>query len=188
MMARIFSSNTSIDNMFSVCECLDSMSCVKEAITQDVYKNLYWFIHFVGYWEVELDEEWEKFFRDTNATHLSKFGIVEAGVNKRWQEVINFGRWMTVDVSQVAGWYKSMMICGPKPKPIRTGTMLHTLCITHGPLSTYKLFAQVHGGGKDDYINSKHKNTSNLQKWVTLYNLMLEPFKGKDRCVIMDST
>ena len=41
MMARIFSSNSSIDNMFSVRENLDSVPCVKEAITQDAYKDLY---------------------------------------------------------------------------------------------------------------------------------------------------
>ena len=41
MMARIFSSNSLLDNMFSVCKNLDSVPCVKEAITQDAYKDLY---------------------------------------------------------------------------------------------------------------------------------------------------
>ena len=80
------------------------------------------------------------------------------------------------------------MICGPKPKPIRTQATLHTSCVTHGPLSTYKVFAQVYGGAKnEDLSNNKHTNTTNLQKWVNLYNLILEPFKGKGRCVTMDS-
>jgi hypothetical protein len=33
------------------------------------------------------------------------------------------------------------MTIGPEPKPIRTGATLHTICVTDGPLSTYKLFA-----------------------------------------------
>ena len=80
------------------------------------------------------------------------------------------------------------MTCGPKPKPIRTGATLYTLCVTHGPLSTYKVFAWVYGGAKDeDLSNKKHANTSNLQKWVNLYNIMLDSFKGKGLYVIMDS-
>ena len=71
MMARIFSSNTSIDTMFSVCECLDSVPCVKEAITQDAYKDLYCCMHFVDDWEADSNEEWE----DKAASHWSKFGI-----------------------------------------------------------------------------------------------------------------
>lgn len=170
--------------------------CVKEAITQDAYKDLYRCIHFVDNWEADSDEEWNEFFHDdakvviddATVAHWSKFGIVEDGSNSQWQEVINFGRWLTADESQVSGWYKSQMTCGPEPKPIQTGAALHTLCVIHGPLSTYKVFAPVYGGAKDENLsNNKHRNTTNLQKWVYLYNLMLEPFKGKGRCVTMDS-
>ena len=45
----------------------------------------------------------------------------------------------------------------------------------------------MYGGTIDDDLNSKHTNTSNLQKRVNLYNLMVEPFKGEGRCVTMDS-
>ena len=122
------------------------------------------------------------------ATHRVKFNILEDGYNKRWQDVVNFGKWMTANESRVAGWYKSMMTMGPDPKPIRTGATLHTLCVTEGDLKTYKLYARVYGGAKDDDLsNKRHENTSNLQKWINLYNLMLEPFKGKGRGVTMDS-
>ena len=93
---------------------------------------------------------------------------------------------MTADESQVAGWYKSQMTFVPEPKPICTGSTLHTLCVTHGPLSTYKLFARVYGVDIDDDLNSTHASTSNLMALVNLYNLILEQFKGKDRCVIMN--
>ena len=146
MMAQIFSSNSSIDNMFSVCECLDSVPCVKEAIAQDTYKDLYQYMHSVDDWEANLDEEWEEFFtkvvvNDTTAAHQSKFGIIEDGFTSQWQEIINFGRWLTADESQVAGWYKSQITYGPGPKLIYNGVTLHTLYVTHSPLSTYKLFA-----------------------------------------------
>ena len=76
------------------------------------------------------------------AMHQAKFGIVKDGFNKWWQEIVNLKKWMTADESCVARWYKSMMTCGPEPKPIRTGVTVHTLCATKGPLKMYnKLFA-----------------------------------------------
>lgn len=76
-------------------ECLEAMSCVKEAITmvkQDVYKGLYSCIHFVDDWVVDLDEEWHKLFLGTKVvvdihqvvTYWFKVGIVEDWFNKRW--------------------------------------------------------------------------------------------------------
>ena len=80
-----------------------------------------------------------------------------------------------------------MMTYGPEPKPILTETRLHTLCVTKGSLVTFKLHAQVYGGTTDDYLNRIHDNTPNLQKWVNLYDLMLQPLEGQGRCVTMDS-
>ena len=53
MMARIFSSNLSIDNMLFVLECFVSISWAKEAITQYAYKDLYQCMHLVNDWEVD---------------------------------------------------------------------------------------------------------------------------------------
>ena len=66
--------------------------------------------------------------------------------------------------SRVAGWYKSMMTCGPSPNPIRTGATLHTLCITKGSLATFKVHARVFGGANDDDLQGIHKHAPNLQK------------------------
>ena len=55
------------------------------------------------------------------------------------------------------------MTIGPEPKPIRTGMTLH-LCVTKGPLRTYKLFVRVYGGKSDEDLNTKHNNTATLQK------------------------
>ena len=148
MMARIWSNNSSIETMWSVREILDAVPCVKESMPQDAYKDLYRCMHYVYDWEGDAESEWEEYFTDQKvghddsiATHRTKFSMVEDGWNNRWQEIVNFGKWLTMDESRVAGWYKSMMTCGPEPKPIRTGATLHTLCITHGPLATFKLHA-----------------------------------------------
>ncbi|KAL7525224.1 hypothetical protein ACHAWF_001263 [Thalassiosira exigua] len=79
------------------------------------------------------------------------------------------------------------MTQGPEPKPIRTGATLHTLCVTDGDLSTYKLFARAYGGKTDGDLNHVHENTATMQKWVNLYDIMLDSFKGKGHCVTMDS-
>jgi hypothetical protein len=40
-----------------------------------------------------------------------------------------------------------------------TGATLHTVCVTNGPLRTYKLFARTYGGKGDEDINRHHKHT-----------------------------
>jgi hypothetical protein len=79
------------------------------------------------------------------------------------------------------------MTIGPKPKPLRTGGTLHTVCITNGRFNTYKLFARVYGGKGDEDINVHNEHTAIKLKMVSLYDLMLDPFKGVGHCVIMDS-
>ena len=64
---------------------------------------------------------------------------------------------------------------------------LHSLCVTKGPLRTYKLFVRAYGGKTDEDLDTKHQNTATLQKWVNLYGIMLDKFKGKGHCVTMDS-
>ena len=39
----------------------------------------------------------------------------------------------------------------------------------------------------DQDLNKKHKNTGSLLKWIALYSVMLESFKGKGHCLTMDS-
>jgi hypothetical protein len=80
------------------------------------------------------------------------------------------------------------MTIGPKPKPILTGATLHTICITAGPLRTYKLFGRVYGGKSDEDIDVHNPHTVNKLKMVSLYDFMLESFKHKGHCVVMDST
>ena len=67
------------------------------------------------------------------------------------------------------------------------GCTLHTLCITYGPLASYKVFARAYGGKSDCALSHINNNTLNTQKWVNLYDLMLGPFKGAGRCVTLNS-
>ena len=76
---------------------------------------------------------------------------------------------------------------GPEPKPIRTGATVHSICITFGKLSTYKLHCRVYGGKSDEDLSKQHNNTATTQKWVNLFDEMLDAFKGKGHCVTMDS-
>jgi hypothetical protein len=91
----------------------------------------------------------------------------------------------------VTGWYHSVMTIGPEPKPIQaiwTGATLHSVCTTNnGPLSTYKLFARVYGGKGNEDINMHNEHTATKLKMVSLYDLMLDPFKHVGHCVVMNS-
>jgi hypothetical protein len=63
------------------------------------------------------------------ASHRVKHWILEDGYNRRWQAIVNPGKWITTDESRVAGWYHSVMTIGPEPKQIRTGATLHILSV-----------------------------------------------------------
>ena len=127
--------------------------------------------------------------KDGTAQHQKKHGQLEDGYNARWQGIVKFRRWVTADECRLAGWYHLLMTIGPEPKPICMGLTLHSLCVTHGPLlRTYKLFVRAYRGKTDEDLEVKHNNTANLQKWVSLYNTMLDNFKGEGHCVTMDST
>ena len=83
--------------------------------------------------------------KEGTAQHREKDAQLEDAYNKRWQEIGNFGWWVTVDESRLAGWYPLVTAIGPEPKPIRTGLTLHSLCVTKGPLRTHKLFVRAYG-------------------------------------------
>jgi hypothetical protein len=88
--------------------------------------------------------------------------------------------------SRVAVWYHSGITIGPEPKPIRTGAIIHSICVTFGDLSTFKLHCRVYEGKHDESLNHVHENTANTQKWVNLYDEMIDEFKGIGMCKTMD--
>lgn len=63
--------------------------------------------------------------------------------------------WWHVDLNQSPSiWKQHCIICGSQRVLLLTA------------LQKYKLYAWVDGGNKDDDLNGKHINTSNLQKWI----------------------
>ena len=64
---------------------------------------------------------------------------------------------------------------------------MHSICVTKGPLATYKLFVRVYGGKYDGDLNVRHPNTAKFYKFVTLYSIMLASFMGRGHCLVMDS-
>ncbi|KAL7527926.1 hypothetical protein ACHAXR_002197 [Thalassiosira sp. AJA248-18] len=176
-------------------ESLDAVGAVKESMPKDAYTDMYRCMHFSDDWDEEDgDIPWENVYADVKyepspdvERHRQKYEHIEDGFNQRWKECVNFGRWNTTDERRVAGWYKSGITIGPEPKPIQTGATIHSICVTHGNLRTYKLHCRVYGGKHDEGLNHQHHNTANTQKWVNLYDEMLEEFKGIGMCMTMDS-
>ena len=107
--------NRSIRSMYSTTEYFDSVGPVKESMSQDASKDLIRCIHFTDDWDDERGL-WESFYmdkkevlKDCTAQHRKKHAQLEGAYNKRWQEIVNFERWVTSDESRLAGWYPSVM-------------------------------------------------------------------------------
>lgn len=65
---------------------------------------MYCCMHFVDNLKVDSDSKWDKYFSDqkvggtdTTTTHQTKFGIFREGFNSLWQDIVNFGKWLTGD-------------------------------------------------------------------------------------------
>ncbi|KAL7529127.1 hypothetical protein ACHAWF_002847 [Thalassiosira exigua] len=162
---------------------------------RDAYQDLHRCMHFTDDWEEEAGVEWDQAYTDPKfepspevAKHRRKYDHVEDGFNRRWKDCVNFGRWMTGDESRKAGWYHSDKTMVPELKPTRTGATLHTICVTHGDLATYKLHVRVYRGSSDEDLSGTHQNTASTQKWNNLYDDMLDEFKGNGHCLTVDST
>ena len=191
-LGRMLTGNKSVSSMYCTREWFNAVAPIQESMPRQALQDLVRCLHYVDDWEEE--EEWEVIYSDVKveaaagtSKHREKFSILEDAYNRRWQYMVHFGKWLTADESRLAGWYNSVMTQGPDPKPIRTGATLHSLCVTHGPLRTYKLFVWTYGGNSDEDLNRRHPNTANLLKWIALYSVMLKSFKGQGHCLTMDS-
>jgi hypothetical protein len=183
---KMLMGNRSIERIFCSREFFNAVPPIQAAMPKNALEDLTVCLHCKDHWDDIYDDPQVQ--ADASmASHRVKHGILEDGYNRRWQAIVNPRKWITTDESRVTGWYHSAMTVGPEPKPIRTGATLHTVCITHGPLSTYKLFARGYGGRSDQDINKHSKNTVTKLKMVSLYDFMLESFKHKGHCVVMDS-
>jgi hypothetical protein len=181
-LGKMLVGNRSAEQIFCTGGIFNVVPSIQASMTKNALEDLNTCLHYSDDWDLMGDSDWDDTYDDpqvaadpSTATHRLKHVILEDGYNKRWQAILNPGRWTTTDDSQVAGWYHSVMTIGPEPKPIRTGATLHTVCITNGSLSTYKLFARVYGGKGNQDINVHHEHTETKLKMVSLYSLMLHP-------------
>ena len=127
--------------------------------------------------------------KEGTASHRTKHRFFEDAYVKRWQQCVKFGKWVTADESRAAGWYHLCCTIGPKSKPICiVGCTLHTLCVTHGDLASYKLYTRCYGGKLDTNLSkTRHVNVVTDQKWINLYEMMLKRFNGNRHCITCDS-
>ena len=120
LLGKMLSGSPSNIQMFSTREIFDAVEPVKNSLTLDAMKDLRRYLHFADDGEEEEEEEWEETYGDskeeapdTTARHQKKFSMVEDAYKRRWQAMVNFGKWITADESRVAGWYHSVITCGP---------------------------------------------------------------------------
>ncbi len=97
------------------------------------------------------------------------------------------GKSLMHNESRIAGWYKSEITCGPEPKPIQTGSTLHSLAVLFGILAGYKLHARMFCGKNDGNLGRQNENCMSIQKWINLLLLMIDDYKGVGRYITMDS-
>ena len=64
---------------------------------------------------------------------------------------------------------------------------MHSLCVTDGPLASYKLHVRTYGGCTDEDLKEKCVHTGTVQKFINLLDIMLDEFKGNGHHVTMDS-
>ena len=163
-------------------------------MTKDAFQDLHRCLHFADDWEEENGVVWDDVYLDekvssseTAAKHRTKFCMVEDAINARWKEVVTWGQYVTFAESRCAGWYKSGMTIGPDPKPIWTDATLHSMCVTYGPLRSFKLHVCTYGGKSDEDLSQTTLYTGTTQKFINFLDKFLEDFKGKGHHVTMDS-
>jgi hypothetical protein len=92
--------------------------------------------------------------------------MVEDVFNVRWKELVSYVLHTTFDENRFAGWYNSSITIVPEPKPIRTGATLCSMCVTFGPLETFKLHVRTYGVREDKDMTKSNPNVegSGVQK------------------------
>jgi hypothetical protein len=193
-LVRAIKSLPSVDNCWSTRKALDAVGTAKESMPCGAFSDMQRCMHFADNWEEKERDVWNDYFTDVKvesptevAHHCRKFAIIEDAFNEQWKEAVIFRQQLTMDESRMPSWYHGPITQGPEPKPVRTGATMHTVCVTDGPLATYKLHTWTFRGKTDGDLQSHHINTITMQKWVNSMSVFLDDFKGKSHCVTMDS-
>ena len=149
--ARMFRGHPNVPDTYDTREPLNEILSATESLPRDAMQDLHRCLHFDNDWDGEDDGiEWTEVYLDDKkvspetAKHRAKFAVIEDAHNERWKLLITFGRRLTFDETCCAGLYKAGITIGPEPKPIRTDATMHSMCVTDGPLETYKLHVRTY--------------------------------------------
>ncbi|OEU19896.1 hypothetical protein FRACYDRAFT_235960 [Fragilariopsis cylindrus CCMP1102] len=76
---------------------------IREAMTKAALEDLTTCLHYSDDWDPECGGDWDAIYDDPKvvappgtADHRFKHGVLEDGYNKRWQAIVNFGKWITI--------------------------------------------------------------------------------------------
>lgn len=183
-VARMFSGNRSFKDCFSTRDLFAAVEPTKDAITCDQVRDLSRCLRFADNWDHTICPDAREEPRHGTPFHRRKFSVLEDAHCGRWQDLVDFGKWITADESRIAGWCESSTTIGPEPKPVRTGATLHTLCISKGSLQSCELCAWTHGGKSDAELRDP---ACESKMNICLCSKMLHRREGNGHCVCMDS-
>ena len=142
-------------------------------------------------WGIYFSDDWDDNGRDSfqptkegpkarTAQHRKKFTQLEDAYNARQQAIVNFGHWLIANDNRLAGWYHSVVTIELELKFICMGLILHFLYITHGPLTTYKLFiSRAYGRKSDEVWRQNIRTLQPFRNGSTFMTLCLTTLKGK---------
>ena len=112
-MARMLQGDTSVKDMYSTRSWFNHNAPAVDSMPRDCLQDLTRLLHFVDDWELDgNDFEWNEVFDfpkcdhdhdDYAAAHRIKWALIEDAYVKRWQQCVQFGKWVTADESRLAG-------------------------------------------------------------------------------------
>jgi hypothetical protein len=115
-LAKMFMGNRSINQIFCTREIFNAVPSIQASMTKNALEDLTGCLHYSDDGDVMGGGDWDDIYDDpkvvahpSTATHRLKHDQLEDGYNKRWQFIVNPGKWITTDESRVAGWYHSIM-------------------------------------------------------------------------------
>jgi hypothetical protein len=105
-LGRMLTGGRSIDQIFSTREILDDVPSIQASMTKGALEDLTTCLHYSDDWDPKVDGVLDDIYGDDKVVadegtvpHRLKHGRLEDRYNKRWQAIVNFGRWITTDES-----------------------------------------------------------------------------------------
>ncbi len=152
-LVRVLRGLLSVKDCWSTRDFFNAIGIPKESMLRGAFLDMQWCMHFANDCKEKEGEVWGKNFVNEklelpiSATHhWREYAIIEDAFNEQWKAAVIFGQQLMMDKSCTPGWYKGPITQGSEPKPACMGAMMHTVCMTDGPLTRYKIYAWMFGG------------------------------------------